>query len=245
LLAAESPDYSVCPADYALSSQLAIHYLESKGYFLKFPSPSEDRWQFGTKRFEILKPYGGFYQNERDLAGHQILLNYRAGQSFDTIAQQVTLTEVMSDRVDPAAIENRIILLGVTDSTLAKDEFNTPYPRAVRGLILQAHMVSQLLGFVEDGRPLLRFLPLWGEVLFVAIGSIFGGQLAWKSRSLSWRIVFFIAPPILLNVISFIVLLNRGLLLPLIPSILALSATFIIALIFINIETKRLHRNKR
>ncbi|MDY6784086.1 MAG: CHASE2 domain-containing protein [Cyanobacteriota bacterium] len=228
LLAAKSRDSSICPADYSLSSLLAIHYLETQGYPLKFPSQNLDRWQFGTASFELLKPHKGFYQNARKLAGHQILLNYRATSSFEEIAQQVSITEVLRDRVNPNLIRNRIVLLGVTDSLWAKDEFNTPYSREIRGLILQAHFTSQLIAFVEDGRPLFHFFPLGIDFLLVMLGSGIGGILILRLPGTPLKVMVSCTCPILLSAISYVFLVNTGLCLPLIPSALAFTLTAVV-----------------
>jgi CHASE2 domain-containing sensor protein len=41
-----------------------------------------------------------------------------------------------------------------------------PYGRR-RGLEVHAHLVSQMLSAVQDGRPLIWWLPQWGDALWV------------------------------------------------------------------------------
>ncbi|NJQ98827.1 MAG: CHASE2 domain-containing protein, partial [Hydrococcus sp. CSU_1_8] len=170
LLAVDPPDRSLCLAFYALSTKLAYRYLEAKGYSLNFPNMNT--WEFANPdrkpyRFSVLTSFNGFYQQPEQTQGHQILLNYRSYTSIDEIARRVTATEVLQGKVDPQLIRDRIILIGVTDPTLAKDEIATPYNQEIRGLILQTQMVSQLLSAVEDGRPLLRFFPQWVDAIWI------------------------------------------------------------------------------
>lgn len=220
LLAVDPPDKSPCPADYALSSQLALRYLEAKGYSLKFPA--SDYWQLGPVGFEILKAHKGFYQQPEITRGHQILLNYRSYNSLEDIAKRVTLTEVLTNQVNPNLIKNRIILIGVTDPSLAKDDFNTPYNQEIRGLLLHAQMVSQLLSAVEERRPLLCFWPLWIDIVWVWVWSGAGGAIASRLQS---KLRLGLAGGVLLIVlggIGFVLLLTEGVLVPLVPSALAL-----------------------
>ncbi len=223
LLAATPPEESPCIATYSLNTQLALYYLEAQGYSLNFPTP--DSWQIAPVGFDILKAKPGFYQQRELIQGHQILLNYRTFNSLDDLAKRVTLTEIVTEQVEPKFIRDRIILIGVTDPILAKDEFNTPYNQEIRGLLLHAQMVSQLVSAVEEQRPLLGFLPLWGEALWVSFWSLVGGIVIWKFKSLLHRGLAVVALLIFLDGICFILLLEAGVLLPLVPSALVLVIT--------------------
>jgi len=223
LLVVDPPDKSPCRAIYALSTQLALHYLEAKDYSLNFPTP--DSWQIGSVGFDILKAQPGFYQQRKLLRGHQILLNYRVYNSLEDIAKRVTLTQVLTNQVEPNLISDRIILIGVSDPTLAKDEFNTPYNEEIRGLLLHAQMVSQFLNAVEEQRLLLRFWPLWVELLWVGGWSLAGGIVIWQFRSLLRRGIVGGVALICLCSSCFIFLLIKGVVVPLIPSVLTLLIT--------------------
>jgi CHASE2 domain-containing sensor protein len=225
LLAMEPPDKSPCSTGYAFSVQLAYRYLEAKRKPFTF-IPTLDTWQFGSVRFELLKAHKGFYQQEEITAGHQILLNYRLYKSsLEDIAEQATLTQVLTNRVEPNLIRGRIILIGVTDSTLYRDEHNTPYNQEIPGLWLHAQMVSQLISTVEDGRPLLWFLPLWGDAIWVWVWALVGGLLSWRLRAQLFRVLTIGIFGIALSGISFLLLLENGLLVPLVPSALAVMTT--------------------
>ncbi|NER23944.1 MAG: CHASE2 domain-containing protein [Symploca sp. SIO1C2] len=223
LLVVDPPSQSPCTAIYALSTQLALYYLEAKGYSLDFPTP--ESWQIGSLRFKILKAQPGFYQQSKLLRGHQILLNYRAYNSLEDIAQRVTLTQVLTNQVEPHLISDRIILIGVTDPTLAKDEFNTPYHQEIRGLLLHAQMVSQFVSAVEEQRRLWQFLTLWGDLLWVGSWSLLGGIIVWRFRSfLNQGIVAGVAC-ICLCSSCWIILSTKGVVVPLVPSALTLVIT--------------------
>ena len=222
LLAMRPPAASSCPTFYALSFQLALRYLKTEGISLQFIS--ENYWQLGSVIFKRLETNAGFYHRQVGLQGFQLLLNYRANQSPQDIVEQVTLTDVLNNRVKPDFVKDKIIIVGVTDPTV-EDNANTPYNQEIRGLLLHAQMVSQIISTVKDHRPLLWFFPLGVEAFWIWAWSLLGGIIAWHTLSSPLRLgVTVIVALITLNGICFIFFLTKGGLLPLIPSVLALVA---------------------
>ena len=177
-----SPDpSSPCATPYSLSFQLALHYLAQAGIQPKFTSNGE--LQLGSTVFKRLQRNSGGYQ-QVDAQGYQILLNYR---SPNQVAKQVSLTQVLSDQVDPGWVRDRVVLIGSTAASI-RDFFNTPYSAGqqenykMAGIVLHTQMVSQILSAVLDQRPLplFWFWPKWGEVLWIWGWSLAGGVLAWR-----------------------------------------------------------------
>jgi CHASE2 domain-containing sensor protein/predicted Ser/Thr protein kinase len=175
-----SPDpSSPCATPYSFSFQLALHYLAAAGIQAK--STSKGELQLGNTVFKRLESNSGGYQNV-DAQGYQILLNYR---SFNHVAKQVSITEVLSDQVDPSWVKDRVVLIGSTAPSI-RDVFNTPYSAGLQenqkmaGIIVHTQMVSQILSAVLDQRPLFWFWPSWGEVLWIWGWSLAGGVLAWR-----------------------------------------------------------------
>lgn len=225
LLATDPPNQSPCPSYYALSTRLANLYLEAKGYKLNFPTT--ETWEFKHNSsnpfsFQILSAFTGFYQKPPLTRGHQILLNYRAyDNSFNEIARRVTLTEVLQNKVNPSLIRDRIILIGITDPNLAKDEIRTPYNREIRGLVLHAQMVSQILAAVEDGRPLLRFFPFWGDTLWILTCALVAFVILRRFPS-AIGLAFVGAAILVVYGVGFFILLQSSLIIPFVPSLLVL-----------------------
>lgn len=223
LLAMEPPAAAACSTFYSLSFQLAFRYLKSEGISLKFIS--ENQWQFGSLVWERLAVNSGFYQNKNQLQGFQLLLNYRNDKSPHQIAEQVTLTDILNNRVNPAFIKDKIILIGVTDPSV-EDNFNTPYHQEIRGLLLHSQMVSQLISAVKEQRFLLWFSPLWFEIFWLWLWSVVGVIIAGYSRLLPLHFGIKVTVAIIsLNGICFIFLLTKGGLLPIIPPALTLMLT--------------------
>ncbi|KAB8330570.1 CHASE2 domain-containing protein [Scytonema tolypothrichoides VB-61278] len=223
LLFMEQEAVSACAADYAFSAQLAFRYLlADKGIQPKFTTQGD--LQLGNTVFPGLNSHGGGYQRI-DANGGQILLNYR---SSENIAQQVSLTQVLSNQVNPDAIKNRIVLIGVVSKGESRDYWGTPYEnhfdQRMPGLLVQAHMVSQLLSAVLDKRPLLQVWSLWGEVIWICGASVVGAVLAWRVRLLPKLTLLVVVCSGVLYVVCF-GLLIQGYWVPFVPSALALVGT--------------------
>ncbi|MDZ7959846.1 MAG: CHASE2 domain-containing protein [Aulosira sp. DedQUE10] len=174
---------SLCTTHYALSTQLAFRYLLTKGIQPKYTA--QKQLQLGKTVLPRLSPRASGYQSI-DANGGQLLLNYR---STKKIAEQVTLTQLLSGQVNPNAIKDRIVLIGVSAKGDFPDYWATPYGNnlddQMSGVIVQAHMVSQILSAVLDNRPLLKVWSPWMEILWIWSWSFVGSLLAWRISSRS------------------------------------------------------------
>jgi CHASE2 domain-containing sensor protein len=214
---------SSCKTPYSFSLQLAYRYLNAKD----IPGKTlENNWQFGNVIFKRLQSRSGGYQN-LDARGNQVLINYRATSH---VAQQVTIQEVLAGKLEPEWVKNRVVLIGVT-ATSHHDNHRTPYGKK-RGLEVHAHMVSQMISAVVDSRPLIWWLPEWGDACWVWIWSLTGGILVWevqkqhpgkKKSALRLVLVLGISATGLYG-LCWVLLLEGGWL-PLVPAALALLAT--------------------
>lgn len=166
---------------------------------------------------------GGGYR-QLDDRGFQTLLNYRASRQ---VAQQVTLTDVLSGQVNPEWVQDRIVLIGVT-APISSNAFFTLYSpnkgsyQRMPGVLVQAQMVSQILSAAMDRRPLLWVWPEWGEAGWILGWSLVGGAIAWRwSQKLFWIPATGAAVGILYG--ACFALLTQGGWAPLAPSALALA----------------------
>jgi CHASE2 domain-containing sensor protein len=214
---------SLCAAPYALSLQLASHYLQPLGIQPKFTP--QGNLQLGKTVFNKLKPRSGGYQSNIDTNGGQILLNYRSSKQ---IAEQVKLTEFLSSPVNRDAVKDRVVLIGVVAKGDSPDTWSTPYgaflDQQMPGVLVQAHMVSQILSAVLDGRPLLRVWSLWVEVVWIFGWSLVGGVLGWRRLSLPWLVLAVGITSSVLYLICLSLLIS-GVWVPFVPSVLALVVT--------------------
>ncbi|MBH8571887.1 CHASE2 domain-containing protein [Nostocaceae cyanobacterium CENA369] len=216
---------SLCSTRYAFSTQLAFYYLASLGFQPKFTSKDpKANLQLGNTVFQRLSPYSGGYQGI-DANSGQILLNYRSSKN---IAEKVSLTQLLSGAVNPRAIKNRIVLIGVTAKGDFPDYWATPYgttlDEQMSGVLVQAQMVSQIISAVLDERPLLRVWSPWLEAIWIWGWAVVGGIVAWQ-----W--CFFPKLALAVGIASSILyllclsLLIDGVWVPFVPSALSLVVT--------------------
>jgi CHASE2 domain-containing sensor protein len=220
LLATYSPSGSY---HFSLALHLASRYLEGEGLPLTNSETHPLALRFGDREILPIGPYTGGYVRG-DMGDQEILLNPRSGrQAF----RRVSLGEVMAGQVNPAWIRDRVVLVGITASSV-KDLINSgaiasPTPGIVYGVEMQAQATSQIIQAAIAGRPLLRAWPETWEYLWI---------LTWGGRTLV--LVGWLRTPgrILLGVglgalalggISYGLLWLGGWWLPLVPALLALG----------------------
>jgi CHASE2 domain-containing sensor protein len=161
------------------------------------------------------------------------MINYRPFRSLEDIAPQVTLEQVLNDRISPERVKDlqgRIVLIGPTAPSFG-DYWSTPYnigqqplKKQIPGVFLQAQMVSQILSAVMDGRSLIWVMPVWGEAVWIWAWAMLGGLLALRLRSPLYLGITLAAALVILYGICFGILTKGGWL-PLVPSALALVTT--------------------
>jgi CHASE2 domain-containing sensor protein len=111
---------SQCKTQFSFAALLAINYLEKQGITYNFTKNQE--LQIGKTLFPRLDKNAGSYE-DTDAYGYQILLNSRHPNH---LAIQVTLTEVLTDQVNPNWVQDRLVIIGTTANSLHPG-FYTPY----------------------------------------------------------------------------------------------------------------------
>jgi CHASE2 domain-containing sensor protein/predicted Ser/Thr protein kinase len=173
---------SPCPSETSFALHLAQEYLLRKHQLGGKFDPNQ-QFQIATAQFRPISNNDGGYQ-QADAGGYQILLDYR---SRSPVAKVVSITDILTDRVDPKSVQGRIVLIGSTASSL-KDEFFTPYSAGkaedatMPGVMVHAQITSQILGAVLDQQPLWWFIPDWLEVIWIGSWCLTGSLLAWYIR---------------------------------------------------------------
>ena len=162
----------------SLPLTLALHALRAEG--VPVQPLTHHRIRFGKTVIHRFESSDGGYVRA-DSGGYQILLNYRGAEShFD----QFSLHDLLSRKIPPQALRNRIVLIGSTAESL-NDFFNTPFsdgplspPLRISGVALQANILSSLLSAAYGQRPLLRTVSsalAWGWIVaWACVGSLLG-----------------------------------------------------------------------
>ncbi|MEM9214458.1 MAG: CHASE2 domain-containing protein [Cyanobacteria bacterium P01_F01_bin.150] len=171
-----------CQNPYSFNWWLAQTYLQDEGIQ---QVNQADYLQLGPVPFRrVQSNTGGYRRINPD--GHQILLNYRATAH---IAETITLQEILSEQFDPNRVKDRIVLIGVVAPTFNDHDWFTPYssgsqnPRRMSGVEIQAHMTSQIISAVLDGRPLIWSWSEPIEMLWIGVWTIGASVVSVKMRS--------------------------------------------------------------
>jgi CHASE2 domain-containing sensor protein len=222
LLFAQPPDKK-CTTEFSFAALTAISYLEKSGLEVNFID--KQHFSIGKTIFPALTTNYGSYKN-LDAQGYQLLLNYRHPAHF---AQEVTLTEVLTNKVNPNIFKDKLVIVGTTASSIHPGLY-TPYSASpeqlarMPALLIHAQIASQIISTVLDGRPLIWDWPERAEFLWIWGWSLVGGVLAWRLRYFGLLVVVLGTSLIGLVGICFGLFLLGGWV-PLIPSALVLVIT--------------------
>ncbi|MDZ8259050.1 CHASE2 domain-containing serine/threonine-protein kinase [Nostoc sp. ChiQUE01b] len=237
LLFANSTDKK-CTTSFTFGALIAIRYLEKQGIEYDFTKKGD--FLLGKNKILPLQPNSGGYQH-LDTQGYQILLNYRHPNS---LADQVTLTDVLNGRVNPNLFKDRLVIIGTTAANIPPGGFYTPYsalpdqPARMPALFIHAQIASQLISTVLDERPLIWYWPDWAELIWVWGWSLLGGVLAWRWQNPLLLLVVGTITLFGLVVICIALFLQAGWI-PLIPSALALVISSICVITYTSYQNQR------
>jgi adenylate cyclase len=172
---------------YSLPLRLALLSLASRGIAPQPDAQDSSLLRLGRATIRPLDPGTGGYAGA-DARGYQFLLDFKgAKRSFDA----VKLSDLFAGSFDPGLFRDRIVLIGVTAESI-KDDFYTPLSAGLRarqampGVVVHAHIASQLLRMALDDDAPMDALPEWQEWLWILLFS-FGGALLGLGVREPWR----------------------------------------------------------
>ena len=209
---------------FSLAIRLVEKYLETKNITLENAADDPETMQIDKVKLTRANPNTGGYINT-DAGGNQILLNFRRGKEPFQI---VSLADIEQGNFQPSWIEDRIVLIGITALSF-RDDVNTNAVRSdnngfIYGVEFQAHAVSQIVNAVLNNRPLLWVWHDGWEYLWIFAWGFLGIALARIFNQSPWKLAIIIfLGSVLVIVVCYLLLLQYGLWLPVVPSVLVLS----------------------
>ncbi|MCC5617848.1 CHASE2 domain-containing protein, partial [Nostoc sp. CHAB 5836] len=172
--------------------KLALLYLKSKGITPTKAKSNPEYLQLGKAAFTRFEANDGAYVGA-DARGYQILANFPKPKCQSSSGEfcsfrQVSMKDVLANKVKKNLIKDRIILIGCTAPSL-QDFVFIPYSsslmgtaKPVPGIQLQAYFISELISAAVDGRPLLKVWSDLVEYLWVFAWSYLGAVMTWRIR---------------------------------------------------------------
>ncbi|HKW86206.1 MAG TPA: adenylate/guanylate cyclase domain-containing protein [Nitrospiraceae bacterium] len=175
----------------AFGLRLALLYLKAEGIHPQLDPADSRKLRLGPTTLKRFQASDGGYVRA-DAGGYQILLDFKGGRAEP---ETFSLTALLSGQVDPKAITNKVVLIGVTADSVP-DDLYTPYG-FMRGLALHGQIVSQLLRVALDGDAPIAAVSELQEILYTLLWGLLGGTLGLWYRS-SWRFALWVGSGLLL-----------------------------------------------
>ncbi|QSJ18237.1 CHASE2 domain-containing protein [Nostoc sp. UHCC 0702] len=234
--------------------KLALLYLKSEGITPQKASDNPHDLQLGKAVFTRFRANDGAYIGADD-GGYQILSNFpKPGcQSSGSVKycgyRQVTMSDVLNNKVPANWIRDRIVLIGSTAPSLQDFVFipqssslmGTAKP--VAGIELQAYFISELILAAIDNRPLLKAWSEPCEYLWIFSWSYMGALITWRIQRPKHSILGILLSCLVLIPGAYLAFLY-GWWIPIIPSLLTFGISVIWMILHIAHIQEELKRSK-
>lgn len=248
LLAFKPSEESPCKADISFNLRLANFFLSQQQESIKYDSKQlftpegycQDLQFTNSVVFPNFQPYTGGYQgyssnddsSKKGYWGCQVLLKYQNGKidknafhgfAARSVAENVSLKEILDEKFPVSEYKDRIILIGVVRSDGGNDYWSTPVAsEQTPGVIIQAQMISQIIKAVSKESALIWVFPQWGEAICILVASLVGGTLGYLIPSNRYLIIGIGGVAILWLTGCFLIFYFISGWLPFIPTVLVL-----------------------
>lgn len=214
---------------FSLPLRLAETYLKAQGIKLSNGIRDREAMRFGLTELPRFFPYSGGYVGADDF-GVQLLLNYRNGRErFRTLSLQ-DINDIEAAKGNPDVLRDtfgdRIVLIGITAPSI-KDFINTSAisnlqpPGKIYGVEFHAHVASQIVSAVLDGRPVLKTWSQALEYLWIIAWGVLAIYLGRLTQSPLKNLVYVAAASLGLVGISYAFIIG-GWWIPVAPALLVL-----------------------
>ncbi|BAY88990.1 MULTISPECIES: sensor histidine kinase [unclassified Tolypothrix] len=208
----------------SLSLKLADIYLKTKGIELKEEeTPSKEYiMKFNSTKIPSLLPNSGSYISE-DNGGYQTLINFRSNHKPFRI---VSLGDINNRKVNHSWIHNKIVLIGITTSSVKDYIFSNTIKNQdnslIYGIEIHAHVTSQLISAVLNKRPFINYWNEIWEYIWIITWGCLSITLGRKLRS-PLILIFYVFITIITFIIACYLLIFKGLWVPFVPPFLILT----------------------
>ncbi|MFH7027191.1 MAG: CHASE2 domain-containing protein [Heteroscytonema crispum UTEX LB 1556] len=214
--------------------KLALLYLKPEGITPKKAASNPNYLQLGKAVFPPFQADDGGYVRA-DARGYQILSNFPKPSNKDVSVdsygfRQVSLRDVLADKVPENWIRDRIVVIGSTAPSLQDFVFIPQSSRLigtakpVAGIELQAYFISELISAALQGRPVLKVWPEPIEWLWIFAWAYAGATVRWRIKRPTTSALTILLVCLVLTGCAYFVFLY-GWWVPIIPLLLCFGAS--------------------
>jgi len=233
--------------------KLALLYLKNEGITPKKATSNHKYLQLGKAVFHRFEPNHGAYI-EADARGYQILSNFPkpACKNLEVKScpfRQVSLIDVLANKVPKDWISDSIVLIGSTAPSLP-DYVLIPYSsrlmgavKPVAGIELQAYFISELITAALEGRPLLKVWSDEVEWLWIFAWAYFGVATRQRIQRPSISALSIVFCCLLLTGYAYVAFLD-GWWIPILPGLLTFCGSAVVLTYQIAHMQEELKRSK-
>ena len=225
LIAMTPSPRQACQSKYSLGLQVARRYLEKE---INQKIDDEDIWTsnkdliLNGNLFKRINTFAfGGYQYA-DTKGVQFLLNYRTSPKAiglkSIVDGGVSFEAARQGNISPSYFKDKIVLIGRTDPTTV-DKIETPYGK-MPGVVVHAHMISQLISTALGEKNLIWVWPQSGEVLWILLWGVAGSSIILRVKSFWIRRLLIFSGVFVIYGIVVITMISANGWIPMLPSIL-------------------------
>lgn len=214
---------------YSLALRLVTKYLKTKKIELETGNNDRNTIMIqGTELPRITDNFGGYVGINHGDGGLSILMNFRNNyQPFHVIS----LRDILNDKnknVYAKLLRDRIVLVGNRNLSVGDIFYTSALPTLelkgqIYGVDYHAHVISQILSTVIDGRPMLHSWGDMGEYIWIVIWGFLPIIIGRLTQSV-WRNLFSVClAGVCLFSYGYVMLWLWGLWIPVAPSLMILA----------------------
>ncbi|MEH1906195.1 MAG: CHASE2 domain-containing protein [Nostoc sp.] len=214
---------------YSLALQLVTRYLKTKGIELETGKNDPNTIMIqGAELPRITDNFGGYVDINHGDGGLSILMNFRNNyQPFHVIS----LRDILNDKnknVYAKLLRDRIVLVGNRNLSVGDIFYTSALPTLelkgqIYGVDYHAHVISQILSTVIDGRPMLHSWGDMGEYIWIVIWGFLPIIIGRLTQSV-WKNLFSVClAGVCLFSYGYVMLWLWGIWIPVAPSLMILA----------------------
>ncbi|MDJ0736004.1 MAG: CHASE2 domain-containing protein [Nostocaceae cyanobacterium] len=209
---------------YSLALRLVTKYFSAEGIELETGRKNPNTIMIrGRELPQITKNFGGYVGI--DDGGLSILINFRNNKKPFPV---VSFKDVVEGKVDAKLLRNRIVLVGNRNMSAGDIFYTSAVPTSelsgqVYGVEYHGHVVSEILSYVIEGRPMLKTWGDMGEYLWIVIWGFVPITLGRLTQSVWANLLSVGVAGVCLFSFAYVMLWLWGMWIPIAPNLLILA----------------------